>query len=145
MVGMGVLGPLEVRGASGALVPITSLRQRRLVLALVRRVGAAVEPGEIVELVWGSDALPDDPAGALHTIVARLRQVLPLPFEIITEQRGYRLVVDDLDLIDSHRFCATIGRAQREADVRRRLHQLAGALALVRGHPYAELDHPAIA
>src|SRR4051812_24997597 len=101
MVGMGVLGPLEVRPASGALVPITSLRQRRLLLALLRRVGAAVGAGEIVDLVGGSDGLPGAPAGALHTIVARLRPALPLPFEILTEQRGYRLVVDDLDLIDS--------------------------------------------
>ncbi len=111
----------------------------------MRRVGAAVDAGEIVELVWGSDSLPDEPAGALHTVVARLRRALPAPFEIVTEPRGYRLVLDDLDLIDCHRFCTVLDRARHDLDVPRRLQQLGEAIALVRGHPYAELDHPAVA
>jgi predicted ATPase/DNA-binding SARP family transcriptional activator len=145
MVGVAVLGPLEVRGSRGMLVPITSLRQRRLLAALVWRVGAVVHAGEIVELVWGSESLPEYPAGALHTVVARMRRVLPSRFEIVTEGQGYRLVVDDLELIDTHRFCNAIDVAQRELDTSRRLPMLDEALGLIRGRPYEELDHPAVA
>src|SRR6185312_2635059 len=104
-----------------------------------------VDAHEVIELVWGFERLPDAPGAALHTIVARLRRTLPTGLAIVTGQHGYRLVVDDLDALDSHRFCSAIDRAQRQPDAAVRLRLLTDAIGLVRGHPYAELDHPSVA
>ncbi len=103
MAFVGVLGPLVVRATDGTEVRLGSLRQRRLLSALVLHAGTVVERDRLVELVWNG-ALPADPANALQTNIARLRRALPVPLEIVTEPAGYRLVAEQQDAIDVQIF-----------------------------------------
>ena len=138
---VGVLGPLVLRRGDGATVQVGSGRQRRLLAALALHAGADVGCDALAELVWG-DALPADPDGALQTHVARLRRLLPGPVAIGTGVRAYRLDVARDD-VDGGRFAVHVARAADASDPARRLAELESALALWRGRPYAELDHPA--
>ena len=137
---VGVLGPLVVRAADGAEVRLGSRRQRRLLSALVLYAGTVAERDRLVELVWDG-ALPADPANALQTNVARLRRALPPAVRITTEPDGYRLAVHQPDAIDVRVFDQVLGTV---ADRNERLAKLDEALALWRGRPYAELDHPLV-
>ncbi|MFD1044810.1 winged helix-turn-helix domain-containing protein, partial [Kibdelosporangium lantanae] len=65
-----MLGPLEVRG--GVRV---GGRQRALLALLLTRPNQVFGVDEVVEAVWGDD-VPDNPRGAVHTCVTRLRNVL---------------------------------------------------------------------
>ena len=113
-----VLGPLVLQAADGAEVPVASTRQRRLLAALTLRAGTDTDTGELVELVWGVDP-PDDPAGALQTLVARLRRLLPDPARIGTGRHSYRFAVP-AGSVDAELFAAHLERA-RDATARDRL------------------------
>ncbi|MCX6466595.1 MAG: BTAD domain-containing putative transcriptional regulator, partial [Pseudonocardiales bacterium] len=128
-VQVGVLGPLVVRDAAGADVPLGSARQRRLLAALALHAGAPVGRDLLADLVWGDDP-PADPAATLQTHVARLRRTLPAGVAIVTAPGGYRLDTAGLDVA-----LFTAG-ADRDDDT---------VLDLWRGRPFAELDHPAVA
>jgi predicted ATPase/DNA-binding SARP family transcriptional activator len=139
---VGVLGPLVVHAADGSEVKLGSRRQRRLLSALVLHAGAVAERDRLIELVFDG-ALPADPANALQTNIARLRRVLPAPFEIVTEPAGYRLVATAPDVVDVRLFDRLVGAADTAA-AGRRLELLDQALALWRGRPYPELDDPSV-
>ena len=141
MVLVGVLGPVVLRGADGAPVPLGSGRQRRLLAALALHAGTEVDRAELAELVW-TDGQPADPVAALQTNVARLRRLLPAEVTIATGPRGYRLQVA-AEAVDAGRFDAHLGTAAATADPGRRLGELDAALALWRGRPFPEVDHPA--
>ncbi|MCO1657840.1 ATP-binding protein [Pseudonocardia humida] len=136
-----VLGPVELRGPDGR-VPVRSARQRRLLAALALHADRAVDVEVLAELVWDV-APPVDPSGALQTNVARLRRLLPAGVAIETGARSYRLRVgaDDLDAVE---FQAGLTRAADEPDPSRRVALLDALLALWRGRPFTELDHPAL-
>ncbi len=136
MATLRLLGPLELRRPDGDLVRIGSGRQRKLLSALAMHPNTAVDAELLVELVWG-DELPADPAGALQTAVARLRRLLPPGMAIATADRSYRLVIDPAEL-DVVRLRAA---AEKDGGV----EELDVALALWRGHPFLELDHPSVA
>ena len=143
MTAVGVLGPLLLVGPDGP-VRLGSLRQRRLLAALVAHLGRATPADLVAELVWSGDDEPADPAGAVQTNVARLRRLLPGEVRIATEPDGYRLLVDRKS-VDVAVFTEQLATAERTSDPRQRLSRLDDALALWRGAPYAELDHPSIA
>lgn len=132
-----VLGPLQVEGPRGA-VTIGSARQRRLLVALATNPGHVLSTGLLVELVWSDP--PADPAGALQTNVSRLRRVLPPEVRIETAPDGYRLRADR-SAVDVTAF-ADLLSAAAAADVADRPDVFAVALALWRGRPFDELDHP---
>lgn len=137
---VGVLGPLLVEGPDGP-VRIASARQRRLLVALAAHAGGVVGTGLLVELVWDDDA-PTDPAGAVQTNVSRLRRVLPAQLRIGTAADGYQLLADraalDVTAFADHLAAATHGAPAERAE------RYALALALWRGRPFAELDHPVL-
>lgn len=119
-----VLGSTEVH-LDGAPVALRSVRQRRLLAALVLwRRGASVS--RLADALW-ADGLPRDPPGALANQVARLRALLGA--EVIASiGGGYRLgdsVACDVDDLD--RLAAT------DAVV-------VDAGVLWRGAPYEDLD-----
>jgi predicted ATPase/DNA-binding SARP family transcriptional activator len=143
MTAVGVLGPLLLVGPDGP-VRVGSLRQRRLLAALVAHLGRATPADLVAELVWSGDDQPADPAGAVQTNVARLRRLLPGEVRIATEPDGYRLLVDPRS-VDVSVFTEQLATAERTSDPLQRLSRLDDALALWRGAPYAELDHPSIA
>jgi predicted ATPase/DNA-binding SARP family transcriptional activator len=144
MVGVGVLGPLELWDAAGRTVCLGSPRQRQLLAALTLHAGKTVDTAILADLVWNGARPPDDPAAALQTNVARLRRHLPAPLRIETAPGAYRLIIDDCD-VDAHRFEEAIARAGVTDDPEQRIAELDAALALWRGRPYAELDHSSVA
>jgi predicted ATPase/DNA-binding SARP family transcriptional activator len=133
---------LLLEGATGP-VRIGSARQRRLLAALTADLGRSVDVGRLVELVWADD-VPADPAGAVQTNVARLRRLLPDGIRIATTPEGYRLEADR-GAVDSTAFADHIAAAAAASDPATRGKHLGAALALWRGCPYPELDHPAVA
>ena len=137
---LGVLGPLVLHGPDGP-VRLGSARQRRLLAALAADLDRAVGVGLLVELVWGDD-VPADPAGALQTIVARLRRLLPPGLRLVTTPQGYRLAADRA-AVDTTAFADHLAAAA-SADPQVCLDRLAAALALWRGRPFCELDHPSL-
>jgi predicted ATPase/DNA-binding SARP family transcriptional activator len=137
---VGVLGPVVLLDHDGATVWLGSGRQRRLLAALALHAGAEVACDRLAELVWG-DEQPVDPDGALQTNVARLRRLLPEQAAIGTGPHTYRLDVVP-DGIDAVRFAGHLARAAQESGAPRRLAELDAALALWRGRPFTELDHP---
>jgi predicted ATPase/DNA-binding SARP family transcriptional activator len=102
-----VLGPLEVRAVAGA-VPIRRGLPRTLLIALVLHPGQTVSSDFLVELLWGDDDLPRNPANALQIQISYLRKTLgnaePDGAALLeTRAGGYALVVDR-DRIDADRF-----------------------------------------
>jgi predicted ATPase/DNA-binding SARP family transcriptional activator len=137
---LGVLGPLVLRGPDGP-VRVGSTRQRRLLTALAAHLGRPVDVGLLAELVWGADA-PADPAGAVQTHVARLRRLLPPGLRLVTTPEGYRLEADRAT-VDVAAFADHLAAAAT-LDPPARLDRLAAGLALWRGRPFCDLDHPSV-
>jgi predicted ATPase/DNA-binding SARP family transcriptional activator len=138
---LGVLGPLLLRGPAGP-IRVASARQRGLLTALAAHLGHAVDAGALAELVWGADP-PADPAGAVQTNVARLRRLLPPDVRLETTPEGYRLDVPR-SAVDVTAFTDHLVAADAAPDPHARLDRLAAALALWRGRPFADLDHPSL-
>ena len=106
-----VLGPLEVWAATGA-VQIRRGLPRTLLIALLLRPGQAVSSDLLVDLLWGGDELPRNPANALQIQVSYLRKALantqPDGASLLeTRAGGYSLLVDR-STIDAHRFESTV-------------------------------------
>jgi predicted ATPase/DNA-binding SARP family transcriptional activator len=142
VVALGVLGPLLLEGDAGP-VRIGSLRQRRLLAALVANLGRSVDVARLADMVW-ADAVPADPAGAVQTNVTRLRRLLPGGIRLTTSPDGYRLDADRAS-VDVTAFVDHLAAAATLDDPVARRDRLGAALALWRGSPYPELDHHALA
>ncbi len=140
---VGVLGPVCLMQPDGVEIRLSSERQRRLLAALALYSDRVIETDSLVEMIWGaSDAAgPENPAAALHTLVARLRKVLPAGVSVLTDHRGYRLSAASAE-IDRDAFVEHLNAANASAEPGSRLEELGAALALWRGIPFAELDHP---
>jgi predicted ATPase/DNA-binding SARP family transcriptional activator len=137
---LGVLGPLVLRGPEGP-VRLGSTRQRRLLAALAAHLGRPVDVGLLVELVWGADP-PADPAGAVQTNVARLRRLLPPGLRLVTTPDGCYRLEAERSAVDVAAFADHLAAAAPGAPAR--LDRLVAALALWRGRPFCELDHPSL-
>lgn len=118
-------------------VEIRSQRQRRLLAALVLHRQSFVTSDRLAEMVWGASQ-PNDPVGALHTLLSRLRSNLDQRVAISSSNSAYRLIAPrgtlDVDVVSAWRF-ASESVADEE-----RLHVLDHALSLFRGEPFADLD-----
>lgn len=137
-----VLGPLEVRAATEA-VPIRRGLPRTLLIALLLRPGQTVSSDSLVELLWGGDEPPRNPANALQIQVSYLRKTLagkePDASGLLeTRAGGYSLVVDR-SRIDAHRFETTVkhfvplATLRWSEDLSAALNEVDDALALWRG------------
>jgi predicted ATPase len=80
----------------------------------------------------------------VQTNVARLRRVLPAALRLSTTPEGYRLDADRAD-VDVTAFADHLAAAAALDDPAARCVRLETALALWRGSPYPELDHPELA
>ncbi|GAA4604953.1 BTAD domain-containing putative transcriptional regulator [Actinoallomurus liliacearum] len=137
----GILGPLEVRSADGAAIPVGGPRPRALLVLLLLHAGRVVGMDRLVDGQYGDEP----PAGAVNAVqaqVSRLRRHLP-PGALEFDGTGYRLAVDPDD-VDAHRFerLARDGRgllnAGAYADAAAALRR---ALDLWRGPALADLPH----
>ena len=139
-----ILGQLEVHnGSDGA--QIGQGRQRLLLAVLLMHANAPVSSERLIDGLWGQ-APPPTATRSLHNQVSSLRKALG-DGHLVTEARGYRLVVGDDD-VDAARFDALAeqGRAALAAgDAGRAADRLHEALALWRGPAFGDLaNEPAI-
>jgi predicted ATPase/DNA-binding SARP family transcriptional activator len=125
-VDVAVLGPLELRGRDGQVVPVAGARLRALLVLLALDANRVVSTERLIDGVW-ADEPPAAATNALQALVSRLRRTA---VELVIEAmpNGYRLVVD-ADRVDVHRFVRLAPRKPAEA------------LALWRGEP----DFPDVA
>lgn len=137
-----LLGAFEA-SRGGAVLPVPGVRLRGLLVRLALAGGRAVQPGVLVDAIWGEEP-PSGPAPALQTLVTRLRRALTPagagPGVLVQVVGGYRLAVDAAD-VDALRFeqLATAGRERlRAGDPAAAGAALAEAVALWGESPGAE-------
>lgn len=132
MLGFGVLGPLEITGPDGVVVPLPGSRQRALVAVLLANAGRVVGAEQLADAVF-ADRPPVNHAAALHSQVSRLRRLLGP--QLVSRPAGYALQVE-ASRFDADRFERLLGAASvapLEA-----VDLLREALELWRGAAYAE-------
>lgn len=120
---------------------MASRRQRQLLVILGLHRGRVVDVERIAELIWGDDR-PMDPAGTVQTNVSRLRRLLDAPLAVETGPVGYVFTCPEAN-IDLGNFEQLVTRV-RDIQVQRRPELAAECLALWRGTPLSDLDHPDI-
>ncbi len=100
-VDIALLGPLELRGRTGEVIPVAGARLRALLILLALDAGRVVTADRLVDGVWDDDP-PAASANALQALVSRLRRATP---ELVIEAapHGYRLCVEP-EQVDAHRF-----------------------------------------
>ncbi|MGS0688206.1 AfsR/SARP family transcriptional regulator [Nakamurella sp. GG22] len=139
-----VLGSIELGGTDGG-VTIGSGRSRQVLAILTVHANTVVSTDRLVELLWADDP-PANPEPALHTVISRLRRLLAgagLADRLQSRAPGYLLNLTPADT-DAGAFIDLVDRAVRnrggplESDPGRSAADLDAALALWRGHPYAE-------
>src|SRR4051794_33968925 len=135
-----ILGPLEVRGARGA-VALVGIKPRAVLAVLLLHANEPVSAERLALALWGEDA----PAGAtktVHVYVSRLRKALGDPAAIETTPAGYRLRVRPQEL-DAERFEDGVEAGRRalgDGRPEQGARLLREALELWRGPPLAELE-----
>ncbi|MFI5845276.1 AfsR/SARP family transcriptional regulator [Catenuloplanes sp. NPDC051500] len=91
------------RATRGEIVlTVPGARLQGLLVRLALAGGRAVEPGVLVDAIWGAEP-PSGPAAALQTLVSRLRRALGEAEAITQVTGGYRLAVDPAR-VDALRF-----------------------------------------
>ncbi|MFL6098524.1 MAG: BTAD domain-containing putative transcriptional regulator [Actinomycetales bacterium] len=140
---VGVLGRLVGRDDAGDLLTLGGPTRRRLLAALVARVGQTVAAGTLVEDVWG-EAPPRSALKTLQSHVVRLRRDLGRAAEaktlIQTEGTGYRLNLSPL-AVDTGCFERDLQlgmAALGDGDPERARGYLDAALGWWRGEAYGE-------
>ncbi|MFD1936679.1 BTAD domain-containing putative transcriptional regulator [Nonomuraea mangrovi] len=107
-----LLGPLEVRDQQGALIPVTSAKQRVVLAALALRVRQVVQVEELIDCLW-DESPPATARETVHSHVMRLRKALAgsgrMP--LLTRAPGYLLDIEP-DGIDLHRVQALRSQAE---------------------------------
>lgn len=147
-----ILGPFEVRDASGREVRLPAGRERALLAVLVLHRGEVVSLDAIVDALWGEQP-PSTAAKAVQGYVSHLRRLLDQAGEdggLRTHPPGYVLQIDD-GAVDARRFerLAAEGWRRLEDDTRTAVAIFEEALALWRGpalgeFAFAEFAQPEI-
>ncbi|MRH86365.1 AfsR/SARP family transcriptional regulator [Nocardia sp. SYP-A9097] len=132
---IGMLGPLEIRGANGGSIEIPGARLRALLVALALEPGRVVPKTALVDWIWG-EQLPADAANSLQALVSRLRRLLP-DGSLDAQAGGYRLTVEPR-AVDAVRFEQLLDQA-RGGDDAHQAPLLREALELWRGNPMQDI------
>src|SRR2546427_13267093 len=74
-LGIGLLGPLQVRDETGSLVHVGGRQLRVLLTLLALNAGRVVPVASLAGELWPDDP-PGNPGNALQTLVSRLRAEL---------------------------------------------------------------------
>ena len=137
----GILGPLEVRSASGE-VPIRRGLPRTILIALTLRRGHTVTSDFLIDLLW-ADVPPRNPPNAVQIQVSYLRKTLggaePNGSTLLATRPGGYALVAEPEQIDALQFEAAvkaftpISALTSEAAWRHALDEVEGALTLWRG------------
>jgi len=133
-----VLGPLELVTDDG-LVPLPT-KQRRLLAALLVRVGETRSADVLIDAVWGQ-APPASASSLLQVYVSQLRKALPTPVRIATVGSGYALLLGEasLDAAVFERLLREGKDAIGDGNPALAASVLGRALGLWRGQAYGEL------
>ena len=134
-MGIGVLGPLQVDGATAEL----GLRDRVVLQALAVSPGVPVSADTLAEAIW-RDVPPATWPKVVQGCVVRLRKVLGAD-AIETSPQGYRLV-HHADHLDHLRFGRLVSRGRELVaahEPERAAYVLGEALGLWRGGPFSDL------
>ena len=135
-----VLGPLELVIDNGP-VPLPA-KQRRLLAALLIRVGETRSADVLIDSVWG-EAPPASASGLLQVYVSQLRKALPAPARIATFDSGYALSLGEasLDAAEFERLLREGKEAMSDGNPALAASVLERALGLWRGQAYGELAY----
>lgn len=133
-----LLGEVALR-RDGLLTPLPGARSRLLLTALALRLGRSRGAHALIEDVWGEQP-PRSPMNALHTQVSRLRSALP-DGALESGPAGYRLTLaaEQVDLSSVGERVTRARELRGAGDLSGCLAQIAGARALWRGDPGADL------
>src|SRR2546421_11546737 len=104
-LGIGLLGPLQVRDETGRQVHVGGRQLRVLLTLLALNAGRVVPVTTLVGELWPDDP-PGNPGNALQTLVSRLRAELRqggICDVIESHPAGYRLAVSP-DAVDATAF-----------------------------------------
>lgn len=88
---VGVLGPTEVCAGDADAIPVTARRLRTLITSLVLAHPYPVGVEAIVSDVWPDAPPQQQPTGAVHTLISRLRALVG-PERVDSTPGGYRLI-----------------------------------------------------
>ncbi|HEY0447659.1 BTAD domain-containing putative transcriptional regulator [Actinophytocola sp.] len=137
----GVLGPLEVRTATGEPVVVGGPRPRALLVLLLLNAGRTVGLEQLIAGQYDDDP-PAGAANAVQVQVSRLRKAVP---GIEFTGAGYRLAVDpgDVDALRFERLARDGHRSLAAGDHARAAATLREALGLWRGPALPDLPHGA--
>lgn len=136
IVDIRVLGPVEVV-AEGRQLGLGGPKQRTVLAMLVAEAGHPVSIGALIHGVYGDEA-SDRNRHSIQTYISNLRAELAIPIEFSAD--SYTLATER-DRVDAYRFEEVVRRCrQGETDPEDAGAALREALALWRGHPYADID-----
>ncbi|MDG4820812.1 BTAD domain-containing putative transcriptional regulator [Asanoa sp. WMMD1127] len=107
-----LLGSVQAFAVDGTPIELSGARLRMLLARLALDAGHPVPAEALISDLWGEEARVDA-AGALHSLVARLRRALGTPATVELTPGGYRLPVPAGD-VDVHRFEGLAGQGRRE-------------------------------
>src|SRR6266545_4555794 len=132
-----VLGPVEAL-KEGVFVRLGGPKQRTVLALLLGEAGHTVSADRLVDLLWGEEPTPGA-RSTLQTYISNLRS--EIGDLLVREGGGYRL---DLrrDQVDAFRFEDAVARARdlKDSQPLEAAQRLRDALALWRGHPYADIS-----
>lgn len=143
---VGVLGPLDVTDVDGAPIAVRGAKERLLLGILAAEVNRPVSVGRLIEQLWNGGPPPTAPR-TLQSHVVRLRSALEpgrprgsAGRYIVRRGQGYALAIGR-DGIDATRFTDAVARGRARlvsGDPGAAREEIAGALDLWRGDPYAD-------
>jgi DNA-binding SARP family transcriptional activator len=141
-LGIGLLGPLQVRDETGRPVHVGGRQLRVLLTLLALNAGRVVPAGSLADELWPGDP-PGNPGNALQTLVSRLRAELRQAGAgdvIESHPAGYRLAVppDAVDVMVFEELAAHGRRARADGDAGEAARVLRDALLAWRGQPLAD-------
>ncbi|VAV98554.1 Serine/threonine protein kinase, partial [hydrothermal vent metagenome] len=131
----GVLGPVLV-AHNGRRLPAGGPKQRTVLALLIARAGQPVSTEALMQGVYGDDAPPGS-RRSVQTYISNLRGELG---DVITATgSGYTLVAERSE-VDAFIFEDMVNESTESADPETIANRLREALALWRGHPFADVD-----
>jgi len=141
-LGIGLLGPLQVRDETGRPVHVGGRQLRVLLTLLALNAGRVVPVASLAGELWPDDP-PGNPGNALQTLVSRLRAELRQAGagEVIeSHPAGYRLAVppEAVDVMAFEELAAQGRRALADGDAGQAARVLRDALLAWRGRPLAD-------